>query len=320
MRLLDVVAGHQEVIEKILESFAQGRPGQTFLFVGPSGIGKRQTALGLAQALLCDVNRRACGQCGSCLRVARLQHEALSLVSPQGAQIKIEQAREVVETLNLRSLGENRVIILDQAQTLNPQAANSMLKILEEPPAGTFFFLIAPTPASLLSTLRSRSRIVAFRPLSEADMIRREDAPKWMIKSSAGSFEKLRLLQEPTEQELRAKAVELLQIFLKDADFLTNENWRGFLKERGQAGKYLTYWVSFMRDALFVLHGKADLITNLDQAALIKVLAAQGPERLLSLMQKCLATERSLLGHLDAVLLLEKMWVSEKAEGASYVD
>ncbi len=61
-RLLDFVLGHQEIIAKLVNSFEQGKPGQTYLFVGPNGIGKKMTAVGLAQALMCPESRRGCGK------------------------------------------------------------------------------------------------------------------------------------------------------------------------------------------------------------------------------------------------------------------
>lgn len=312
MRLLSEIVGHGDIIEKMLHSFAVGRPGQTFMFVGPSGVGKKQVALGLGQALLCEKNRQACGLCPSCLRVAKGSHESLINVAPDGTQIKIEQAREIIERLSLRSLGENRVVIIDQAQQLNPQAANALLKILEEPPAGTFFFLIAPTQSGLLPTLRSRSRVVQFHPLTYEQLAMKDRSPTWMIKASAGSFEKLKNLQEPEEQQTRLKAIELLQLFLKDADFLTNETWRGLFKERAQAQKFLTYWSSFIRDAVFYAQGGKAQVVNLDQQALIQFLAQRPVNELLSLIQKCIQSEQAFAGNQDGVLFLEKVWVVER--------
>lgn len=320
MRILDSVIGHSETIEKILESFESGRPGQTFLFVGASGIGKKLIATGFAQALLCEKNRRACGRCGSCLRVASGHHEAMLTVAPEGPQIKIDQAREIINKLSFKSMSENRVILIDEAQTLNPQAANSMLKILEEPPAGTFFFLMAPTQAGLLPTIRSRSRIVHFKPLSEAQIAQKEKSPAWMVKACGGSFEKLKTLQEGPEQEVRSKAIELMQLFLNDSAFLTNENWRSLFKDRAQAQKYFSYWISFMRDALFFLNGGQAQMMNSDQLSLIQLLAQKGPDLLLSLIKKCLQSEQAVLANQDGVLLLEKIWVTEKYAGASHVD
>ena len=320
MRILDSVIGHTDTIERILESFESGKPGQTFLFVGPSGIGKKLIATGLAQALLCEKGRRACGKCGSCLRVASGHHEAYMLVEPDGQHIKIDQAREIINKLSFKSMGENRVILMDEAQTLNPQAANSLLKILEEPPAGTFFFLIAPTQAGLLPTIRSRSRIVHFKPLLEAQIAQKEKSPAWMIKACGGSFEKLKTLQDGPEQEVRGKAIELMQLFLNDPAFLTNETWRVLFKDRSQAQRYFGYWVTFMRDALFFLSGGQGQIVNLDQPALIKLLAQKGPDQLLSLIGKCLKSEQAVAANQDGVLLLEKIWVTEKYAGANHVD
>lgn len=190
-RLLDFVLGHQEIIKKMVDSFEAGKPGQTFLFVGPSGIGKKHTAIGLAQALMCPQSKRGCGRCPSCFRVSQPNHphENLRIITPAGAAIKMEQAKEVMEFLSLKSLGGNRVIIIDQAQTLNPQAANALLKTLEEPPEGTFFFLIAPSVAGIMPTIRSRSRIVQFKPLAMEDLAKRVKAPTWALKSAGGSFE-----------------------------------------------------------------------------------------------------------------------------------
>lgn len=312
MRLLNAIIGHEDIIEKMLHSFESGRPGQTFMFVGPAGIGKKQIARGLGQALLCEKNRRACGHCPSCLRVAHGNHDSLVLVEPDGAQIKIDQARDVLDKLSRRSLSENRVVIIDQAQLMNPQAANSLLKMLEEPPAGTFFFMIAPSQSGLLPTLRSRSRVVQFHPLSFEQISSKDRSPSWMIKASAGSFEKLSLLQQPEEQQVRLKAVELLQLFLKDPDFLTNETWRALFKERGQAQKYLSYWVLFIRDAVFFAQGAKTQVVNLDQQPLIQFLSLRSPEELLSLIQKCLQSERAFGSNQDGVLFLEKIWVTEK--------
>jgi DNA polymerase-3 subunit delta' len=243
----------------------------------------------------------------------------MMVVEPQGPQIKIEQARAIIEKLSFKSMSVNRVIVIDEAQTLNPQAANSLLKILEEPPENTFFFLIAPTQAALLATIRSRSRILQFKPVPESEMTKRSSAAAWMIKSSGGSFSKLEMLQEGPEQETRLKAVDLLQLFLSDASFLTNESWRLLFKDRAQAQKYLSYWISFIRDALFLVHGGKGQILNLDQAPLLKTLAQKGSPKLLSLLQKCLSSERALNGNQDSVLLLEKIWVTEKEE-AGHVD
>jgi DNA polymerase-3 subunit delta' len=314
-RLLGQILGHQDIIEKMLHSFEVGKPGQTFLFVGPSGVGKKQVALGLAQALLCPESPRACGRCGSCLRAANGHHEGLKVVEPGGQNIKMEQAREVIEFLNLKSLSNNRVIVIDQAQTLNPQAANSLLKTLEEPPEGTFFFLIAPSVAGLMPTIRSRSRIVQFRPLTAQQLGEKIQAPQWALKAAAGSFEKLMQLQEGPEQELRKKAMECLKLFLQDQDFLMNEIWRQEMKDRSNAQSILSYWVGFFRDGLFFQEEAKEQLLNVDQPQMIKALGEIPRDRLLSLIQKTMQAEQAILANRDVQLVIENFWVQNKEYG-----
>lgn len=311
-RQSEFILGHQEIISKMLESFESGRPGQTFLFVGPSGVGKKQTALALAQALLCPQSPRACGMCPSCFRASSGHHENLRIIEPSTVQIKMEQAKEVLEFLSLKSLGGNRVVIFDQAQQLNPQAANALLKTLEEPPEGTFFFLIAPSVAGIMPTIRSRSRITQFKPLSMEDLNKRVKAPTWALKSAGGSFEKLAQLQEGPELEVRQKSVEMLNVFLKDDDFLVNDIWRSEFKDRAQAQRFLAYWVGFFRDAIFLQESAKGLVGNIDQAALIKNLAELSRERLLKLVSGSLRSEQALLANRDPQLVMEEYFILSK--------
>ncbi|WP_413613193.1 DNA polymerase III subunit delta' [Bdellovibrio sp. HCB-110] len=311
-RMLDFVLGHQETIKKMVESFEQGKPGQTYLFVGPTGIGKKLTAMGLAQALLCPQSPRGCGKCPSCFRISQGAHEGLKVVEPAGAQIKMEQAREVIEFLSLKSLTGNRVVIIDQAQSLNPQAANSLLKTLEEPPPGTFFFLIAPSVAGLMATIRSRSRIVQFKPLTAEDLARKTKAATWALRAAGGSFEKLAQLQDGPEQELRQKSIDILNLFLEDCDFLLNEIWRTEFKDRSQGQRLLSYWVSFMKDAIYLQEGVKTQIVNLDQAPLIKALAEYSREFLLNLIQKSLRAEQALGANRDPQLVVEELYITSR--------
>lgn len=312
-RMLDFVLGHQETIKKMVESFENGKPGQTYLFVGPGGIGKKLTAMGFAQALLCHSSKSGCGKCPSCFRISQGAHEGLKVIAPSGPNIKMEQAKEVLEFLSLRSITGNRVIIIDQAQTLNPQAANSLLKTLEEPPEGTFFFLIAPSVAGILPTIRSRSRIVQFRPLTQDELGKKVKAPAWALKAAGGSFEKLAQLQEGPEQELRAKAVEILTLFIQDSDFLLNEIWRSEFKDRAQGQRMIAYWIGFLKDAICLQEGAKGQIVNMDQAPLIKILAELERPRILTLIQKALQVEQAFGANRDPQLVMEEFYISSKA-------
>jgi DNA polymerase-3 subunit delta' len=313
-RLLDFVIGHKDIIEKMMVSFEQGKPGQTFLFVGPDGIGKKLVAKGMAQALLCPKNPRGCGLCPSCFRISQGNHEGYLEIAPEGANIKMEQGKQVISFLNLRSISHNRVILIDQAQTLNAQTANSLLKTLEEPPEGTFFFLIAPSVAGVLPTIRSRSRVVQFKPLKSADLARKVEAPAWALKSAAGSFEKLKQLQEGPELEVRQTSVDILNMFLKDSDFLLNDAWRTEVKDRQQAQRLFSYWVGFVKDAIIMQEDLKDQMVNVDQNELVKTLAEYSREFLLDLMRGALSTERAFGANRDSQLVVEEYFISMKPQ------
>lgn len=311
-RMLDFIIGHKEIISKMVESFEQGKPGQTSLFVGPSGIGKKMTATALAQALLCPKSPRGCGLCPSCFRVSHGTHEGLKVIEPSGLNIKIEQAREVLEFLSLKSLSGNRVIIIDQAQSMNPQTANSLLKTLEEPPEGTFFFLIAPSVAGILPTIRSRSRIVQFHPLTIEELSKKDKAPAWALKAASGSFEKLAQLQDKNEMEVRQSAMDILKLFITDKDFILNDNWRGEFKDRQQAQRLMAYWVGFLKDAIYLQEDAKNMIVNLDQAPLVKTLAEQSREFLLNLIQGALNVELAVAANRDIQLAMEELFVTAR--------
>lgn len=202
-RLLDRIQGNREVHEALFDAVRRGRLASTLLFAGPSGIGKKLFALSLAQTLVCESGEvPACGKCGACLRVANGQSESLLVIEPDGAGIKIEQVRDVLQFISLQKLGRARVIVIDEAHLLNQQSANALLKSLEEPPPETYFVLSTPLEAAVLATIRSRSQLVRFRALSneEVAVILGEKADPWVLEASQGSVESaLRLLEAQDE-------------------------------------------------------------------------------------------------------------------------
>lgn len=308
-RILDFVLGHTEIIQKITDSYQGGRPGQTSLFVGPPGVGKKYTALGFAQALLCSQSPVGCGKCPSCFRASAGTHEGIKIIAPQGAAIKIDQAKEILDYLSLKSTTGNRVVIIDQAQLLNPQAANSLLKTLEEPPPGSFFFLIAPSVAGILPTIRSRSRIVQFKPLTQEILAKKVKAPLWALRAAGGSFEKLNALLDTAEVELRQKSIEILKVFLLDSDFIQNEIWRSEIKDRPQAQKIIAYWMGFVKDAISLQEGFKERIQNVDQPDILKALAEQTRQYLLQMYHLGFEVEQALGANRDAQLVFEEYYL-----------
>jgi DNA polymerase-3 subunit delta' len=138
------------------------------LFTGVDGIGKQTTARALGMALNClsPVGVSACGECPPCQKVISGAHPDMITVKPERAFIKIDQVRAVSRQLRFAPLEGNwRIVIISDAQALNLEASNAILKILEEPPKGTVIILTATQTTDLLPTIVSRCQQVAFRPI-----------------------------------------------------------------------------------------------------------------------------------------------------------
>ena len=308
-RLLDQVSGHEEVIERLLGAFERGLLPSTFLFVGPSGVGRKKIALGLIQALVCEKSRRACGQCGPCLRLEKQQSEALLLIEPEKTQIKIGQSRDILDFLSLRSLSKARAIVIDHAEMLNPQAANTLLKILEEPPENTYFFMIAPSAKHVLATLRSRSQVVRFGSLSEADLRKNKEAPEWALQSALGSFERLQSLVSKDEMKVRQLAWDLLAKWQKKKAVYLEEESREWIRDRQALLSLARYWILAFRDALLYQAGERQRLLNNDQKIGIQTLASLGSEILGEVMKRAIDLENGIMAQRDPQLSFEEFWI-----------
>jgi DNA polymerase-3 subunit delta' len=193
------ILGQDRALSSLRAALRRNALHHALLFAGPSGVGKGTAALALAQALNCEQGGDdACGACGPCQKIAKGIHPDVLVLSeervmakagrwePRGGKapskdIVVDQIRDVVDRrLALRRFeGRRRVVIVDPADAMNPQAQNALLKTLEEPPEDTVLVLVSSAPDSLLPTVRSRCLRVAFAPLPEALVAERLAADGW---------------------------------------------------------------------------------------------------------------------------------------------
>ncbi len=167
----DSIYGQHLLKEALQRSLASGETGHAYLFSGPSGSGKRTMAMLFAQALNCRGTDPPCGRCLSCRKSESGNHPDLFRLLPQGTSLKIEQMRDIKESLYYLPMeGQHKICILEDADLLTAPAANSLLKILEEPPARLVFMLLTARPWALLPTILSRCTHFTLKPLQPQEM------------------------------------------------------------------------------------------------------------------------------------------------------
>ena len=190
MSFKDVI-GQDKAVGILLRTIQRGRVPSSYIFAGESGIGKRLAALNLAKALNCvgkepsaenmglpgnavspsggpDSEIDACDECSSCLKIDKGIHPDFLMIAPESGQIRIEEIRAIDDALSLKAFeGRYKVVIVDDADTMNQYAANAFLKTLEEPPEDSLIVLISSNPDHLPDTIKSRCSRVNFTPLSD---------------------------------------------------------------------------------------------------------------------------------------------------------
>jgi DNA polymerase-3 subunit delta' len=170
MKFDNSLIGHALPQKILFQAIVSQKAGHAYLFSGEEGIGKRSVALAIAKSLLCmKSSPPSCGRCSSCLKSDQKSHPDLFEIAPDGAFIKISQVKRIQEEMGLQpALSLKKVFIIDEADRMNPEAANAFLKSLEEPPTDTSFFLITSRPQAILPTILSRCQQIRFStPLQE---------------------------------------------------------------------------------------------------------------------------------------------------------
>lgn len=246
------IIGQKRVITILERAVRSKRLPHALLFHGPDGAGKTATALELAKAALCQQDELYCDNCSDCKRVAQLSHPDLILLFPAPKEPKIDELktirssiadnpyfrtalwakpeiliksiRDLKKTVSMKSFeNKGRVIILLDVHRFRTEAANSFLKLLEEPPEKVQIILVTSKPNMLLSTIVSRCQQVKFDPLSwqdiESALIEKKsidpEQANIISRMSFGSyFRALELLDEDIDQK-QELMIEILRKILK---------------------------------------------------------------------------------------------------------
>lgn len=249
----DQLTGQNELRRMLSAALENGKLSHAVLISGPSGSGKTSWGKLLSQALLCPDHKgiKPCMICKSCHAFLNGNHTEFYYLEPEKRKLKTKQFRLIRERLYL---GDNtKVCLIDQAETMTAETASSLLKILEEPPSGLTFILLADQPGAIFDTILSRCQRYTLQPMSSAEIY------ELLVKYNKADEDKASLLAR-LSGGLPGYAFDMAD----DADF----------DERFREAKTLAYNIATGRDsAVQLLSWAASLAEREDLIHLLELVA-----------------------------------------------
>jgi len=280
--------GQDKIISLLQRSLGGGSLAHAYLFVGPPHVGKMTMALKLAQAVNCLADNPPCGECESCKKIVTSKHadtriiglnqELNSADSKRKIEISIEQIREMQHSSSLPPFeGKRKVFIIEEAERLSVEAANCLLKTLEEPVGGVMFILLTGNDRLLPSTVISRCQQLELAPVAAKDIESALLSKRGIESSRAGLLAKLChgcpgwALSAAVDSNLLNHRAEMMgRLFdIINADYEGRFAYAAqlvtqFSKNRQLVYEVLDLWLDWWRDLLLVKVNYRDAIVNID--------------------------------------------------------
>lgn len=322
MSLFDVV-GQKRIAEMLSKSIKNQRIGHAYVFAGPRGVGKSKMALEFAKALHCKSKPAdACDACQNCKRIEHHHHPDVIWLEPDGSTIKIDQIRQLQKDFNYKSVDSGyKVFIIEQAEVMTLQAANSLLKFLEEPYSPTVAILITENPHQLLPTIRSRCQIIQFShldPFSIVNTLKEEGYAEKDVLLAAHVTEDIQEVKVLLESEQFANMRSLVIKWSEDID-LRSSQLLYTLNDKIMKNDYIKEHVPLFLDLLLLwyrdilnikLKRNAFIIYRGYEQTLNKQALHVTEENIIQRMDRILQVKKQIAAHVNLQLALEQMVLS----------
>lgn len=303
----DRILGNRAAHERLAELVARNRVAHAFLFAGPAGIGKRMAATEFAKLLIGGSDAEA-------RQIDAGQHPRVILVKrgPEDKNvIPVSRMRELIQSLALTADGR-RIVIVDDADEMNDESANTFLKTLEEPPRGVIIILLTSLPSLLLPTVVSRCQTVLFTPLAPAEMaefmksLKLGAAESSLVLALADGLPGRAAQLAPEIGDIAARAKELLErLAAGDLNSVIEEisKIRDTDAARDRAREQLTITALALREAL--RHRELGETPNLCPPSLLKRLEPVDSEALAERIELVLEHQRFIDQYANVPLTVE---------------
>ena len=281
--------GHEWAVDMLTKHVVNGTTRHAYLFSGPPGLGRHTLALRFAQALNCPTPVSAgipCGTCRDCRQIEAMQHADLAIIQAdsEGGTLKVDQIREARRTLTLKPYqSKYRVALFLRFQEANDNAANALLKTLEEAPAHAILLLTADTPEQLLPTIVSRCEILRMRPLPvkaiESYLLDQgvdEERARLLAHISGGRPGYARsLVDDVTVLEKREEYLNDLQTLIPAPRVEKFSYADKLSKDKDAMRQTFLIWLSYWRDVMLRVAGAETPLINVDRNMEIEFLAGR---------------------------------------------
>ncbi len=325
----DTFIGNRKVIDRLRRKLREGRFPHGLIFSGPAGVGKATCAAMVAKALNClnAASGDFCNECSICRKIDAGTHPDVVTVAveEEATQIKIAQVRRILEMLEFHPLeGRNKVYVIDPADLLNAEAANALLKGLEEPPENSFFILMTSNVHELLLTIRSRCQIYHFTPLRLEDIRRHGITDEFVARWSQGSIGRARSLDGVRLKSER----DLMLGFLETALLAPEEHFQDLLGVSAEIGRAkqdfeerLAILSVLIADVLYVTDGVFDNLVNLDIRERLSTIAAKvTAKRLVRMGEFLRLIESSLKNHVNKQMMTDVLALVSNESAARWLE
>lgn len=310
----------KRIVEIIRGSIANDRIAHAYLFVGPRGSGKKKVALEFAKSLLCLRQRgESCDTCTNCRRISGGNHPDVHVLTPDGTSIKIAQIRQLQKEFSYRAVeGERKIYLVEQADGMTVQAANGLLKFLEEPAAQVIAILMAENVQMILPTIQSRCQVLHFSPPDPQHITNRlveEGLHEPLVRVASritGELEEARLLcQSDWFAQLRNLVIQLNQNVLDRGSYALlnlHDGVQQFEQLKGELPLFLQLYLIWLRDLLLWQTGCRQEIANHDRIDDIEKQATRwSGEKLVRGMEEVIIALNRIERNANPQLSLERM-------------
>jgi len=299
------VTGQNKISNILSTSLKYGRVSHAYIFAGHKGIGKLRMALEFAKALNClESNDDACDNCQNCKRIEHFNHQDVILIKPDGNSIKIEQIRDLQKDFNYKAIGSKyKVFIIENAELMTNQAANSLLKFLEEPGSPSVAILLAESYYQLLPTIKSRCQTIYFStidPYNFVNILKDEGYKEGDILLASNLTQDIEEIRKLLQLE---EFAQMRNIMIQWNEDLRNNNYQALFSINGNIMKndYIKEHLSQFIDLLIIWY-RDILNVKLNRKYLI---IFKGYEEIL-LKQALYETEISIVNKIESFLLTRK--------------